>query len=74
MILIQTTKDGKAYDWSIEGHVGKDKKGEYVRIGSWVANFWFHVALGKTDKLTLSYAKKYLRHKCPNSTFKYVEE
>ncbi len=65
----------QVFDWSIEkSRTGKDQKGTYVRVGSWCANHWFHVALGDTDKLTLSYAKQHLRKiaKIP-CTFEYVE-
>lgn len=65
----------QVFDWKIErGHRGKDKRGRFVRVGSRDANFWFYVALGKTDKLTLSYAKKHLAHitRVP-STFEYIE-
>jgi hypothetical protein len=52
----------KYFEWDIEHHkTGKDAKGVFVRVGSWEANHWFHVAKGKTDKLTLSYAKQHLR-------------
>lgn len=63
----------QVFEWSIDGNVQKDKKGYFVRIGSWGANHWFHVALGKTDKLTLSYAKRHLRKITKiASTFEYI--
>jgi len=64
----------QVFDWGIEGQPATDSKGQYVRIGSFAANHWFCVALGKTTKLTLSYAKRHLRAvtKIP-STFEYVE-
>ena len=46
--------------WGIEGSPNTDSKGQYVRVGSWQANHWFHVALGKTDKLTLANARRRL--------------
>ena len=63
----------QVFDWEIDGQVQSDGEGEYVRIGSWYANHWFHVALGKTAKLTLSYAMRHLRAstRIP-STFEYV--
>lgn len=85
MILRQKTEkaghgywDGGAkdtFDWSIHGPVREDAKGKYVKIGSWDANHWFHVSLGKTDKLTLANAKRHLRKitKMP-CTFEYVKE
>lgn len=65
----------QVFDWEIESrYASKDSKGEFIRIGSWYANHWFHVAKGKTEKSTLSYAKQHLRKttKIP-STFEYVE-
>jgi hypothetical protein len=85
MILRQITEikgfgywDGGAkdtFDWSITGPVQEDKDGKYVRIGFWDANYWFHVSLGKTQKLTLSYAKKHLKKitKLP-CIFEYINE
>lgn len=65
----------QAFDWIIEGIIAQDSKGKYVRIGSFDANHWFHVAAGKTEKLTLSYAKRHLaattRLPC---TFQYIED
>ncbi len=85
MILRQTLKepingywDGgkkRVFDWSIRSYFPvKDNKGSFVRIGSFGANHWFHVALGKTVKLTLSYAKKHLQAvtRMP-STFEYIK-
>jgi hypothetical protein len=59
----------RVFDWRIDGSTG-----QYVRIGSFDANHWFHVAVGKTDKQTLSYAKKHLARstRCP-STFEYID-
>ncbi len=65
------------FDWSIENfdYPSKDSKGEFVKVGSWNANFWFHVAKGKTIKQTLSYAKAYLKAKTRiPSTFEYIEQ
>ncbi|KKN54532.1 hypothetical protein LCGC14_0591240 [marine sediment metagenome] len=83
MILRQTLEkpvdgywDGGAkqtFDWSIDGRPQRDSNGEYVRIGSWQANCWFHVALGKTARLTLSYAMRHLKAKTRiPSTFEYI--
>ena len=86
MILRQTLEkpvngywDGKekqVFDWQIEsGCGGTDSKGEYVRIGSFDANHWFHVAKGKTEKQTLSFAKRHLQHSTRiASTFEYIIE
>lgn len=72
MILRQTLEkpihgywDGGAkqtFDWKIESSPKRDSKGEFVKIGSWAANHWFCVALGKTDKLTLANAKRRLSY------------
>jgi len=52
----------QVFHWSIEHrHAGRNKKGEFVRVGSWDANTWFHVALGKTDKATLGNARRHLQ-------------
>lgn len=63
------------FEWSIKGKPQIDSHGVYVRVGSFDANFWFSVAVGKTDKLTLSYAKSRIKAftKVP-STFEYVED
>ena len=63
------------FDWGIEGSPATDSKGQYVRIGSFSANHWFHVAVGKTVKLTLANAKRHLRAatRIP-STFEYIED
>lgn len=83
MILRQTLKEAvggywdggikKVFNWSIDGQPQQDKKGRFVRIGSWEANHWFHVAMGKSEIQTLSNAKRHLRTttKIP-STFEYI--
>jgi len=69
--------DGKkqVFDWKIEGEPQTDDKGKFVRVGSWEANFWFNVAMGRTEKLTLSYAKRRLQSgtQIP-STFEYIDD
>lgn len=50
----------QVFEWHI-GSVSIDSKGTFVRIGSLGANHWFHVAQGKTDKVTLCNAMKHLR-------------
>jgi len=64
----------QVFEWKIDGGSHSDSKGEFVRIGSWGANHWFHVALGKTDKLTLANAKRHLRatRLGKQSKFEYV--
>jgi len=62
------------FDWSIEGSPATDSTGQYARIGSFGAKYWFHVAAGKTEKLTLSYAKRHLQSSTGYpSTFEYIE-
>lgn len=85
MVLIQTLErpvhgywDGGAkdtFEWSIQGRPQKDKDGKYVKVGSWAANFWFHVKVGKTEKYTLANARRKLQAitKIP-STFEYRED
>ena len=64
----------QVFDWGIDGSPIRDNKGQYVRIGSLSANHWFHVALGKTVKLTLANAKRHLRAvtRVPSS-FEYID-
>ena len=66
----------QVFDWHIQGSPATDSRGRYVKIGSLSANYWFHVAYGKTDKLTLSYAKKHLRAvtRIPIAKFEYISE
>lgn len=63
----------QVFDWEIDGTPQSDSKGEFIKVGSWQANHWFHVALGKTTKLTLSFAMRHLKTvtRYP-STFEYV--
>jgi len=64
----------QVFDWGIEGSPASDSKGQYVRIGSFSANHWFHVALGRTVKLTLANAKRHLKAVTGiPSTFEYIE-
>lgn len=62
-------------EWSFDGRPQTDSKGQFIRIGSWTANHYFHVALGKTDKLTLRNAMYHLRGTeiGKQSKFEYVE-
>ena len=65
----------QVFDWEVERGAATDSKGQYVRIGSFDANHWFCVALGKSDKLTLANAKRHLKASTRiASTFEYVEE
>ncbi len=65
----------QVFEWSIDSVEGHDSKGTYVHIGSWSGNHWFHVAKGKTPKLTLRNAKYHLRGTAmgKQSKFEYVE-
>jgi hypothetical protein len=66
----------KVFYWRIDS-TSKDSKGYFCKIGSWVANYWFHVAKGKTEKQTLSYAKQKLNSSAKKAnikaTFSYVK-
>lgn len=78
MILRQRSIKNRAdyVDWSIEGRPQEDKNGWYIRIGSWTANFWFYVAIGKTVKQTLGNAKRRLPTLIRSgklSTYEYIE-
>ncbi|MCK5016376.1 MAG: hypothetical protein KAS32_04815 [Candidatus Peribacteraceae bacterium] len=76
MILIQRSIKDKSdfVEWSISGSPQEDKNGWYVRIGSWTANFWFHVSIGKTVKQTLGNAKRRLPTLTDErSTYEYIE-
>ncbi len=68
------------FHWTIQGNIQEDAKGCYIKVGSYEANHYFHVALGKTDKQTLGYARRQLtamakRHG-PDITcaFYYIED
>ena len=50
----------KVFRWSIDGKPQRDTKGLFVRVGSWGANTWFHVAVGKTEKTTLGNVRRRL--------------
>ena len=65
------------FEWTIDHNlVGHDSKGTFVRVGSWSANHFFNVALGKTDKQTLANARKRLSASAKRAnkqcTFEYV--
>jgi len=62
------------FEWTIEGLPKTDAKGQFIRIGSYDANFWFHISLGKTEKATLLNARRYIaaRNASP-CTFEIVE-
>ena len=70
MILLLTLEkpvfgywDGGAksrFTYSVDFPPQRDKKGGFVRVGSWEANSWFCVAVGKTEKKTLANAKRHL--------------
>ncbi len=49
-----------SFEFSEDGTVQTDKKGKFIKIGSWEANYWFHVAKGRTERLTLGNAKRHL--------------
>ena len=48
-----------------------DDEGEYIKWGSWSANYWFHTSQGKTDKLSAMYAIRHLKAVLkPKTTYK----
>ena len=49
------------FDFTLDGPPRHDARGAYIRVGSWQANYWFHVALGRTVKATLANARRRLR-------------
>ena len=44
---------------------------DHTCFGCWALNTWFNVKTGKTDKETLSRAKRYIRNHCKRP-FKFV--
>lgn len=48
------------FDFVIDGPRQHDGHGPYVRVGSWGANYWCQVALGKTATATLGHARRHL--------------
>jgi hypothetical protein len=65
----------QVFEWEIEGRPYKDKKGTFVKVGSYEANHFFHVAKGKTEKQTLSYARQHLKASTRTpSTFEIVKK
>lgn len=66
------------FRWGIDGYPQKDSKGSYAKIGSFGANHWFHVAMGKTEKQTLANARRRLSYLAKRKnmvcTFCYEED
>lgn len=66
------------FDFEIESWrpIGHDKDGEFVRIGCWDANNWFHVAWSGTEKKTLANVKRKMNNKLKRAgipfTWKYL--
>jgi len=65
----------QCFDWEVEErHGGKDARGVFARVGCWAANHFFHVSQGKTEKETLSNARRHLKASTRiASTFAYIE-
>ena len=67
----------KVFYWAIDGTPQTDKQGKFVRVGSWEANSWFCVAVGRTEKITLASAKRrlgyQLRKKGIKADFSYIQ-
>ena len=49
-----------SFDFVLDGPPRRDRLGGYIRVGSWQANAWFHVALGSTARATLGNARRRL--------------
>jgi hypothetical protein len=66
------------FDFMIDGPPRDDAQGAFVRIGSWGANHWFHVALGTSEKVTLGHARRHLLAQAKRAglpcTFTYLNE
>ena len=66
------------FDFTIYGTPQHDAHGAYIKVGSWAANNWFHVALGKTIKQNLANARRRLsasaRSAGEGCHFEYIEE
>lgn len=62
------------FDWGIDHNFSDGKS----RIGSWVANYYFEVRTGRSDRDTLSHAKQALeaaaRRKEEECSFEYIED
>jgi len=65
------------FDFQIDGSPRHDAQGTYIRISSWQANHWFHVAIGKTVKATLANARRRLTARATRTgvgcRFEYIE-
>ena len=66
----------RSFQWTIDSPPLRDSKGRYVKVGSYEANHWFYVALGKNQKQTLANARRKLTARMKrdqiNGTFSYV--
>lgn len=49
-----------SFDYTLDGLPRRDRQGAYIRVGSWQANAWFHVALGTSARATLGNARRCL--------------
>ncbi len=66
------------FEWKIDGLPLEDDKGKFVKVGSWDANKWYMVSLGKTEKQTLANLRRklqsYAKRCSKNCTFEYIEK
>ena len=60
------------FEFSPVGSVQVDAKGAYRKWGSWVGNFWFHVAMGKSERLEMSYVVRTLKARYGTDGVKYT--
>jgi len=65
------------FDFHLDGSPRQDAQGRYIKVGSLMANTWFHVALGRTVKATLANARRRLIARAKRAgmgcRFEYVE-
>jgi len=50
----------RVFVWKFDGELQSDTRGQFIRVGSRDANYWFHVAVGRTSKQTLGNARRRL--------------
>jgi hypothetical protein len=64
------------FDWVIDRF--KSRGPSMAVVGSWEANHWFTVKMGKTEKDTLANAKRALSYRAKKAgigcTFEYLED
>ena len=65
------------FDFHLDGSPRQDAQGRYIKVGSMMANTWFHVAIGHTVKATLANASRWLIAQAKRSgircRFEYID-